>query len=75
MDYLPLLKEQWKFTCLDFHLQSVFPIPKYTHCYDGQGIVQKAWLNWLNAYMSHLVFIVTRAMALRMCGKNIRVMF
>lgn len=42
-DYLPLLKEQWEFVCSDYQLQGIFPEPKHLHCYDGQGLVQKAW--------------------------------
>jgi hypothetical protein len=52
---MPLLKEQWEWVCHDYQLQGIFPEPKHTHCYDGQGIVQKAWLQLSNEYMSHLV--------------------
>lgn len=43
IDYLPLLKEQWELTCSDYQLQGILPEPKHLHCYDGQGLVQKAW--------------------------------
>ena len=56
IDYLPLLKEQWELTCLEFHLQSVFPIPKHNHCYDGQGIVQKTWLQLIERVHEPLGF-------------------
>ncbi|MBJ9903910.1 hypothetical protein [Acinetobacter bereziniae] len=56
IDYLPLLEEQWELTCLEFHLQNVFPIPKHTHCYDGQGIVQKIWLKLIERLHEPLGF-------------------
>ena len=43
-DHLRLLKEQWELICMDYQLQGFFPEPKHTHCYDGKGVVQKAWL-------------------------------
>lgn len=56
IDYLPLLKEQWELVCLDYQLQGIFPKPKYTHCYDGQGIVQKAWLQLIERVHEPLSF-------------------
>lgn len=56
IDYLPLLKEQWELVCLDYQLQGIFPKPKYTHCYDGQGLVQKAWLQLIERVHEPLGF-------------------
>ena len=56
IDYLPLLKEQWELTCSDYQLQGIFPEPKHTHCYDGQGIVQKAWLQLIERVHEPLGF-------------------
>ncbi|RZG68421.1 hypothetical protein EXE25_05030 [Acinetobacter bouvetii] len=56
IDYLPLLKEQWEFTCLDFHLQGIFPVPRHTHCYNGQGIIQKTWLQLIERVHEPLGF-------------------
>ncbi|MGQ4613115.1 hypothetical protein ACUIJ1_09455 [Acinetobacter junii] len=56
IDYLPLLKEQWEFTCSDYQLRGIFPEPKHTHCYDGQGIVQKAWLQLIERVHEPLGF-------------------
>lgn len=56
MDYLPLLEEQWKFVCGDYQLQGIFPKPNYTHCYDGQGLAQKAWLQLIERVHEPLGF-------------------
>lgn len=56
IDYLPLLKEQWELVCLDYQLQGIFPEPKHTHCYDGQGIVQKTWLQLIERVHEPLSF-------------------
>lgn len=56
IDYLPLLKEQWELTCSDYQLQGIFPEPKHIHCYDGQGIVQKAWLQLIERVHEPLGF-------------------
>jgi len=56
IDYLPLLKEQWEITCLEYHLQGFFPAPRHTHCYNGQGIVQKAWLQLIERVHEPLGF-------------------
>ena len=56
IDYLPLLKEQWELVCLDYQLQGIFPEPKHAHCYDGQGIVQKAWLQLIERVHEPLGF-------------------
>ncbi|MEB3753754.1 hypothetical protein [Acinetobacter sp. MD2(2019)] len=56
MDYLPLLKEQWELVCLDYQLQGIFSMPKHTHCYDGQGITQKAWLQLIERVHEPLSF-------------------
>lgn len=56
IDYLPLLQEQWEIVCLDYQLQGIFPEPKYTHCYDGQGTVQKAWLQLIERVHEPLGF-------------------
>lgn len=56
IDYLPLLKEQWEFTCSDYQFQGIFPEPKHTHCYDGQGIVQKTWLQLIERVHEPLGF-------------------
>ncbi|MEG0029670.1 hypothetical protein [Acinetobacter sp.] len=56
INYLPLLKEQWELVCLDYQLQGIFPEPKYIHCYDGQGIVQKAWLQLIERVHEPLGF-------------------
>lgn len=55
-DHLPLLQEQWELVCLDYQLQGISPKPKHTHCYDGQGIVQKAWLQLIERVHQPLGF-------------------
>ncbi len=55
-DHLPLLKEQWELVCMDYQLQGIFPIPRHTHCYNGQGIVQKAWLQLIERVHQPLGF-------------------
>lgn len=55
-DYLPLLKEQWEFVCSDYQLQGIFPEPKHLHCYDGQGLVQNAWLQFIERIHEPLSF-------------------
>ncbi|WP_151730885.1 hypothetical protein [Acinetobacter junii] len=55
-NYMPLLKEQWEWVCHDYQLQGIFPEPKHTHCYDGQGIVQKAWLQLIERVHEPLGF-------------------
>lgn len=56
VDYLPLLQEQWEFVCGDYQLQSIFPDPKHAHCYDGQGLVQKIWLQLIERVHEPLGF-------------------
>lgn len=56
INYLPLLQEQWELVCLDYQLQGIFPIPKRTHCYDGQGVVQKMWLQLIERIHEPLGF-------------------
>ncbi|ENV08041.1 hypothetical protein ABE427_14905 [Acinetobacter higginsii] len=56
VDYLPLLQEQWEFVCGDYQLQGIFPDPKHTHCYDGQGLVQKVWLQLIERVHEPLGF-------------------
>lgn len=55
-DDLPLLKEQWEFVCSDYQLQGIFPEPKHLHCYDGQGLVQNAWLQFIERIHEPLGF-------------------
>lgn len=55
-DHLPLLKEQWELVCMDYQLQGIFPIPRHTHCYDGQGIVQKSWVQLIERVHEPLSF-------------------
>lgn len=55
-NYMPLLKEQWEWVCHDYQLQGIFPEPKHTHCYDGQGLVQKAWLQLIERVHEPLGF-------------------
>lgn len=56
MDYLPLLNEQWEFVCSDYQLQNISPVPKHLHCYDGQGLAQKAWLQLIERIHESLGF-------------------